>query len=495
MLLATKHPNSSPPANRSFRSFTPFTCRRTRAARRWAVMLMIAMTLTTNGGPLFMPAVDAQTAPVGAGFVLNTGDLRFIFHQIEIAEAHAAGGELLGLGPNQVPEVRIPWGLRTVDGSFNHLAADNRTFGSADQAFPRLTAPLFRAAEVTPPAFGPAVPTSYTQKRGNVFDSQPRVISNLIADQTVRNPAAVAVSTEGNGGTPVTPDPLGTLPIGNVAPDVGLSAPFNSMFTFFGQFFDHGLDLVTKGNSGTVFVPLKADDPLFVPGAPTNFMTLTRATTRDCSPATTPGCVPDGAGDDPATPADESANDVHESTNTTTPFVDQNQTYTSHPSHQVFLREYVAGAGGPRATGRMIDGGGTIGGVPVRNIGNWAEVKAQALTLLRIQLVDTDIFNVPLLATDPYGRFLRGPQGFPIMIMADGSARSGTAATPITTAGAATRSSTTSRTTRCPAPAGWPTPTASSVRTMPRRAPRRMTTSCSGRTSSPATAAATRTSR
>ena len=35
------------------------------------------------------------------------------------------------------------------------------------------------------------------------------------------------------------------------------------------------------------------------------------------------------------------ADDVHEHTNTTTPFVDQNQTYTSHPSHQVFLREYV----------------------------------------------------------------------------------------------------------------------------------------------------------
>ena len=30
--------------------------------------------------------------------------------------------------------------------------------------------------------------------------------------------------------------------------------------------------------------------------------------------------------------------------NHTTPFVDQNQTYTSHPSHQVFLREYVLDA-------------------------------------------------------------------------------------------------------------------------------------------------------
>ena len=51
-----------------------------------------------------------------------------------------------------------------------------------------------------------------------------------------------------------------TCEILNVAPDAGLSAPFNSMFTFFGQFFDHGLDLANKGG-GTVFVPLKDDDP------------------------------------------------------------------------------------------------------------------------------------------------------------------------------------------------------------------------------------------
>ena len=38
----------------------------------------------------------------------------------------------------------------------------------------------------------------------------------------------------------------------NTAPDEGLSAPFNSWFTLFGQFFDHGLDLVAKGGRGTV---------------------------------------------------------------------------------------------------------------------------------------------------------------------------------------------------------------------------------------------------
>ena len=54
-----------------------------------------------------------------------------------------------------------------------------------------------------------------------------------------------------------------TLTIPNMTPDEGLSAPFNSWFTFFGQFFDHGLDLVNKGGNGTVFIPLQADDPLF----------------------------------------------------------------------------------------------------------------------------------------------------------------------------------------------------------------------------------------
>ncbi len=46
----------------------------------------------------------------------------------------------------------------------------------------------------------------------------------------------------------------------------------------FGQFFDHGLDLVAKGGNGTVFIPLMPDDPLYVEGSDTNFMVLTRAT-------------------------------------------------------------------------------------------------------------------------------------------------------------------------------------------------------------------------
>ncbi len=196
--------------------------------------------------------------------------------------------------------------------------------------------------------------------------------------------------------------------ITNAAPDEGLSAPFNSWFTLFGQFFDHGLDLVGKGGNGTVFIPLMPDDPLYVEGSDTNFMVLTRATT------TGPGA--DGVlVDDPNTPANEAAdNTTHRPINTTTSFVDQNQTYTSHPSHQVFLRAYTLnGAGDPVATGKLIEGGN--GGMAT-----WADLKAKAAEFLGIQLVDANVGNVPLLATDPYGEFIRGPNGYPMMITATG---------------------------------------------------------------------------
>nr|WP_218568880.1 hypothetical protein [Pseudomonas sp. HS-2] len=44
--------------------------------------------------------------------------------------------------------------------------------------------------------------------------------------------------------------------------DEGLSAPFIAWMSLFGQFFDHGLDLVNKGGSGPVYIPLQPDDPL-----------------------------------------------------------------------------------------------------------------------------------------------------------------------------------------------------------------------------------------
>ena len=205
---------------------------------------------------------------------LIKSDLEFILQQILIAEAHAAGTDLTSLLPN----VQVPFGLRTVDGTFNNLVLGQNEFGSADTTFPRLVDPVFRnegddTFDANGPAPGGLVTNNNYALNGDVADADPRLISNLIVDQTPNNPAAVAAAgatpgsetvvspgLDGNFGT--TSDNTNVFFIPNITPDAGLSAPFNAWFTFFGQFFDHGLDLVTKGGSGTIFIPLQPDDPL-----------------------------------------------------------------------------------------------------------------------------------------------------------------------------------------------------------------------------------------
>ena len=344
-------------------------------------------------------------------FTVNLDDLAFILQQIKIAEAstNPLTGAIENL-PALVGSPLLPYGLRTVDGSWNSLLPGMERMGAADNVMPRLVEGVFRDAEGRPVNFfGPGDPgsagSSYAQTSpGNiVYDTQPRLISNLIVDQTAANPAAVAGAMEraANASYPgfdtVQTSANGSQFIPNLSPDIGLSAPFSGMMALFGQFFDHGLDLIRKGG-GTVFVPLKADDPLYVEGSSTNFMVLTRAVN-----ARGPG--PDGI-------LNNSDDDVRGHTNSTTSFVDQNQTYTSHPSHQVFLREYVMADGKPHATGDMLTG--------AHGIGNWGEVKAQAAQMLGICLLDADVGNVPLLATDRYGEFLRGPNGFVQIVTATG---------------------------------------------------------------------------
>ena len=489
---------------------------------------------------------------------MSKHDLEFILKQIKIAEAHAAGGDLRklvaeagGLDPNAATTPTqaflLPYGLRTVDGTYNNLVEGRETWGAADQPFPEHErAPVrergrrhddVRHARQS----GVADNNNYTPGSatgspmltpGTVVDADPRTISNLIADQTLNNPAAIsaaltyagitgaaqmtaisqiqaaraaiaqAVQTSNttSGGIPAlvtakaeaqtaattasneatnaqaaadaaqaalatangekaaaqlvvtqtfnafnalltdgiptdqqqaeydaalnafvsaqetlnaktatadalvtpaqnaataaqtaathaadaaaaletatqalaqaqtqaqsasaavttaetalsnSPDPVGHPDGRQHRPDPERLArhrrlrALQRLFTLFGQFFDHGLDLVSKGGNGTVYIPLSPDDPLYNPATPhTNFMVMTRATR-------------DGDGD---------------TINTTTPWVDQNQTYTSHASHQVFLREYMTGPDGkPIATGQLLEG--------ARGLATWADVKAQA---------------------------------------------------------------------------------------------------------------------
>ncbi|GJD96086.1 peroxidase family protein [Methylobacterium iners] len=391
---------------------------------------------------------------------LNHQDLTFILKQIRIAEAHASGIDLRELRvdavtgaflsdrglydadgvwqgegdpPRAVPDPHTPYGLRTVDGTFNNIVPGRENWGASGEPMPQMFRPSHlddADGDRMPLGGGAAVTNNDYGTPGDVADADPRLISNLVVDASLGNPAAIAAALRLAGSERVIADQQaittayeavraattaeareeaqgnldeiladkgitvtnGSIDNLNVAPDEGLSKPFNAWMTFFGQFFDHGLDLISKGGPGvgTVYIPLAADDPLVTHGPDgvagtrdevdprSAFMVLTRATP-----------------------------DQGSQRNVTTPFVDQNQTYTSNPSHQVFLREYEMGADGrPVATGRLL--GGENGG-----LATWADVKEQARTMLGIDLRDTDVSAVPHLLTDPYGAFVPGADGLP----------------------------------------------------------------------------------
>ncbi|MFC1459396.1 peroxidase family protein, partial [Microvirga arabica] len=434
-------------------------------------------------------------------------DLEFILKQIKIAEAHSAGtplseiyvdanGNVVQQGAPgatlAISDPLAPYGLRTVDGSWNNLTENRDQWGASDHPFKQITTPYWRDEDddampgyVGPDAnnpggqnnnYGDHTATGQTSngspiRPGTVVDADPRIISNLIVDQTLNNPAAIyaALIYAGYSGaalntalnqikaayepikdaiaakaaaasaiaaataaraaanadlTNVDKDALAdaaeaardlavsasstataaaeaakpalaakleqygvemegdSVVIPNVAPDEGLSAPYNSWFTLFGQFFDHGLDLVAK-KGGTIYIPLSPDDPLYNPASPrTNFMVLTRTRT--------------------------------DADNTTTPWVDQNQTYGSTASKQLFMRAYVLDANDkPVATGELLEG--KNGG-----LATWADVKEQARTVLGIELTDLDVGSIPLFAMDPYGEFIRGPNGYPQLVVGVG---------------------------------------------------------------------------
>ncbi|PKO26172.1 MAG: heme peroxidase, partial [Betaproteobacteria bacterium HGW-Betaproteobacteria-9] len=366
-----------------------------------------------------------------ANFTVTLGDLEKILEQIRIAEHHAATGVLEH--PDGTPiSALLPSGLRTVDGSYNSLLPGQELLGAADQVMPRLLEPEFLndadgdEMPLGPEGSGaPTITNTDYDSHISVADADPRIISNLISDQTLGNFSAIFKALELAGSADPMADTAtilaetdpalrlalaeslgldisanGSITIENLSPDIGLSPSFNGWMTLFGQFFDHGLDLIPKAGNGTVYIPLQPDDPLYVEGGP-NFMALTRAATVTTAGAD--GIM--GTADD----------QTHETINTTTPFVDQNQTYTSHASHQVFLREYMAHpvTGETIATGHLLDGAN--GG-----IANWGEVKAQAIQFLGIALDDFDVLNVPLLRTDPYGKFIPGANGYAQVIVGVG---------------------------------------------------------------------------
>ena len=164
-------------------------------------------------------------------FTVTQLDLEFILKQIKFAEqsntvATPAGPDgvigtaddgsssaadlanIISGGGSVTSAAVLPYGLRTVDGTWNNLLPGQERSGAADNIMPRLVEIDLNTAQTRPgglfgvfgPGAGTAV-TSYTQTSGAVYDNQPRVASNLISDQTANNPAAVATALQMAGNT------------------------------------------------------------------------------------------------------------------------------------------------------------------------------------------------------------------------------------------------------------------------------------------------------
>jgi Ca2+-binding RTX toxin-like protein len=202
------------------------------------------------------------------------------------------------VGGGSTPAVG-PYPLSTTDPK--HLA------GATGTAFARLTSQSFSAAsggfminfQTGGVVYNPALTIDYS-KRGYsnpsnpyIFDARPRLISNLVADQSGKTPLQVlddpfarewtqAGTQAGkrisqrnntrhetilNGG-----DGVNGSNTGNPLPNSGF-------FALFGQYNDHGLDFLDKGKDGTLLIPLLPGDSLYSPGSHTNFMALSRSNT------------------------------------------------------------------------------------------------------------------------------------------------------------------------------------------------------------------------
>jgi Ca2+-binding RTX toxin-like protein len=126
-----------------------------------------------------------------------------------------------------------------------------------------------------------------------IFDATPRLISNLVANQSGKtalqvqdDPYAKEWTQAGTrAGKRVSQknntrhETILTGGDGVNGSNTGNPLPNSGFFALFGQYNDHGLDFVDKGKDGTLLMPLLPGDSLYSPGSPTNFMALSRTNT------------------------------------------------------------------------------------------------------------------------------------------------------------------------------------------------------------------------
>jgi Ca2+-binding RTX toxin-like protein len=401
-------------------------------------------------------------------WTLSVSDVGFLWARINsqwlVSEGATPDGALITTpvaNPLDRPEANS---LRVVSGQTNN--PDNPYFGAADTLFLRLTDPSFRNAEGSftfgPQPGAPAMdftPVNYSVRGVNLIDSEPRKISNLIANQDNFAMSVIGYETQAEQKVALLDNPAG-----RDAPLTGAinPLPYSGWTTLFGQFFDHGLDFLKKGADGIVMVPLEPGDPLYVEGSRTNFMVASRSNTArvELGEGSTDALVLNLFGVDiqgvanaswepvstvalsgaytgtlvlngklvtlenaDAAGVVEAINNVtkitgvvatlndngtatlapisNESFNTVSPFIDLSQSYGSSDSHLTFVKEYQDDG---FATGRLVSGGADKDGDGRPDgMATWADIKENALKI-GLTLRDYNVTDIPEVERLPVSR-------------------------------------------------------------------------------------------
>lgn len=379
----------------------------------------------------FRPLFDAQGKPIvnwnGLSAIYDAnGVLLYDGNGLSAADAIAQFGI-------SFPTYTSSAGLREVDGFNNNLF--NQDWGTSDQPFMQRTQVIFDnyvrpLAATDPNAFyalkfatsphptaadytklgdniaTPGVDESHSAQ--NVLDYTPRMISQLVSTAGVTFQTEVGsthLAKDANGYEVITdygmlqslgqqekqPTINGDIGAGGFVADtdpatsgnhewfIGATnpgvSPVNGWFALFGQFFDHGLDFVSKGADGTkITINLAPDDPMYgvidpTTGQPATKIVISRADVSGFASDGTPQWV-----------------------NHTSPYIDQSQTYGSHEQMTTLLREWVLAnpddpSAGYRAGATMFDGQTSAAWTDA--FGNLTHDTLPTLNELRAHLVET----------------------------------------------------------------------------------------------------------
>ena len=387
----------------------------------------------------FEPLEDRRLLTIN----LADADLNYLSEQVNIGNDYA---QFLGpLDPN---------GVREVSGENNNLVGGfdangdfvpgtnlHGDWGQSDTDFLRIFAPdhpnngtsygftfdpvtmqVIDSGDGTPilgedgqPLIVPAdFATQFAETAIPAPGTSPRTATQLIANSDVDpasptyNPAAYAAMVQmGGEAVDVSNSVVGTTQTAFI-PDPGVlgGVPFNDFFAMFGQFFDHGLDFITKGG-GFALTPLSPSDPLYDPGAtgPTaNMMMLSRGALSN--PASDFTINPNGDAVLNVGQLDADGNPiVPKFNNNTGLLIDQSQTYGSHSTINVLVRQYYADG---NVTGKLItsaeDGNGSN-----HDLATFADTKVNAARL-GIELIDMDVIDAPVIRADGVGKITFTPQ-------------------------------------------------------------------------------------